>query len=123
MSYGATNQYEPFCYFLLRDPLPVTQQIKPGVFEVDSVWLDETTVGVDQPVKVAAAVGVGFGDRTPIAYQFHIRLKTPDQANVTLVCSGAFEMPLMAAPIRLPELQEALGDYATVRVTAAPAGQ
>lgn len=128
-SYGGVNQYAPFCYFLLRDPLPDAQVIKPGVFEVDSVWLDQTSVSLELPVHVAG-VGIGIGgviggDRMPIAYQFHIRLKSTEQANATLVCSGAFEEPVTAAPIRLNELREALGDYATVRVqeTAPPAAR
>lgn len=116
-SYGGSNQYEPFCYFLVRDPLPVEQQIEPGTFVVDSVWLDETTVSIEYPVRLAAAFSIGGGgSRSPIAYQFHIALKAPDQQPVTLVCSGAFDMPITAAPIRLPEVRQALGDYAEVRV-------
>lgn len=123
MGYGGTDQYTPFCYFLLRDPLPTEQQIEPGVLVVDSVWLDETSLRSDQPVRVAA-MGFGFGgDRTPIAYQFHIRLKAPQRAPVTLVCSGAFDMAISAQPIRLPEVREALGDYAEVRVKAPATGQ
>jgi hypothetical protein len=57
-----------------------------------------------------------------MAYQFHLKLKSADQPNITLVCSGAFDMALTAAPIRLPELREALGDYADVRVKTEPAG-
>jgi hypothetical protein len=57
-----------------------------------------------------------------MAYQFHLKLKSADQPNITLVCSGAFDMALTAAPIRLPELREALGDYAEVRVKEGPAG-
>ncbi|MGW8311094.1 MAG: hypothetical protein ACWGNB_08515 [Thiogranum sp.] len=124
-SYGSTNQYAPFCYFLLLNPLPTAQQIMPGLLIVESVWLDETSVRREQPVRVASAfVGVGAfgGDRTPIAYQFHMKLKSADQRNITLVCSGAFDMALTAAPIRLPELREALGDYADVRVKAGSAG-
>ena len=118
-SYGGSNQYEPFCYFLLRDPLPAEQQIKPGTFVVHSVWLDETTVSIEYPVKLAAAFSIGGGgSRSPIAYQFHMALKAADQQDVTLVCSGAFDMPITAAPIRLPELRQALGDYAEVRVKA-----
>ena len=60
----------------------------------------------------------GGGSRSPIAYQFHMALKAAGQQDVTLVCSGAFDMPLTAAPIRLPELRQALGDYAEVRVKA-----
>lgn len=122
VSYGGSNQYEPFCYFLVRDPLPAEQQIKPGTFVVHSVWLDETTVSVEYPVRLAVAFSIGGGgSRSPIAYQFHIALKAADQQDVTLVCSGAFDMPITAAPIRLPEVRQALGDYAEVRVkTVAP---
>jgi len=118
MTYGSTDQYAPFCYFLLRDPLPTEQQIQPGVWVVESVWLDEAAVNLERPVKLAA-LGLGFGgDRTPIAYQFHMRLKSSQPAPVTLVCSGAFDSALSAQPIRLPELREALGDYAELRVQA-----
>ena len=123
MSYGSTDQYTPFCYFLLRDPLPSEQQITPGILVVDSVWLDETSVSLEQPVKLAG-VGLGLGgDQLPIAYQFHIRLKSENQAPVTLVCSGAFDMALTAQPIRLPEVREALGDYAEVRVKTSVSDQ
>jgi hypothetical protein len=55
MSYGSTNQYAPFCYFLLRDPLPAEQQIKPGVLVVDSVWLDEAWVGLEWGRRLGVA--------------------------------------------------------------------
>ena len=117
VSYAESNQYAPFCYFRLRDPMPAAQSIKPGGFVVQSVWLDETTVRAESPVNVAALFPVGDG-RGPIAYQFHIKLKAADQQAVTLVCSGAFDDPASAAPIRLPELRQALGGYAEVRVKA-----
>ncbi len=123
-SYGGSNQYEPFCYFLVKDPLPAEQQINPGTFVVHSVWLDETTVSVEYPVRLAATFSIGTGGgRSPIAYQFHIALKSADQQDVTLVCSGAFDMPISAAPIRLPEVRQALGDYAEVRVKAVASPQ
>jgi len=123
MSYGSTDQYAPFCYFLLRDPLPAEQQIKPGVLVVDSVWLDETSVNSEWPVKVAAA-GLALGSsRSAMAYQFYISLRSQQQAPVTLVCSGAFESAAEAQPIRLPQVREALGDYAEVRVKAPETGQ
>ena len=127
-SYGSSNQFEPFCYFLVKDPMPARQQIKPGTFVVQSVWMDETTVSLEYPVRLVASVfmsmGGGGGSRSPIAYQFHIALKADDQQDVILICSGAYDMPDQAAPIRLPELRQALGDYAEVRVkTAAPPPQ
>jgi hypothetical protein len=117
-TYGGSNQYVPFCYFRLRDPLPAEQHVRPGVFLVDSVWLDETSVMLARPTRVVSAVlgfGGGYGWST-MAYQFHIALKSDEQPGIKLVCSGAFDSPAAAVPIRLPEVREALGEYASVRV-------
>ncbi|MGW8311385.1 MAG: hypothetical protein ACWGNB_10025 [Thiogranum sp.] len=114
-TYSGIDQYAPFCYFLLRDPLPVEQRIEPGRLTVASVWLDETEVSREQPVRVAGMWPAG-GGRGPIAFQFHIHLTSPRATGFTLVCSGAFDAPALAEPIRLPELREALGDYAQVTV-------
>ncbi len=115
-SYGGTNQYAPFCYFRLRDPLPVEQKVKPRVFIVQSVWLDETSVGLERPTRVASAI-LGFGEGwSTMAYQFHMTLVSEEQPGIKLVCSGAFDSPAAAVPIRLPEVREALGDYVVVRV-------
>ena len=122
-SYGGTNQYARFCYFRLRDPLPAEQHVKPGMFTVDSVWLDETTVGLERPIRVASALLVFAEGWSTMAYQFHMPLASDDQSGVKLVCSGAFDNPAVAAPIRLPEVREALGDYAIVRVPATAPGQ
>ncbi|GMQ89375.1 MAG: hypothetical protein BMS9Abin09_0853 [Gammaproteobacteria bacterium] len=123
MSYDSTDQYAPFCYFLLRDPLPAEQQIKPGILVVDSVWLDETSVSFERPVRVAAVGMVAGSSYSPIAYQFHISLRSQQQVPVMLVCSGAFNSPSSAQPIRLPQVREVLGDYAEVRVKAPATGQ
>ena len=128
-SYGGADQYAPFCYFVMREPLPVSQTIRTGVLQIEHVWLNETDVRLGRPVRVAGIGGVagfgGFGGRMPIAHQFHIRLKSSEQPDVRLlVCSGAFDSPRLATPIRLPEMREALGTYAEVRVSAAePAAQ
>jgi hypothetical protein len=114
-NYSEIDQYAPFCYFLLRGPLPGAQRIEPGRLTVASVWLDETAVSLEQPVRVAGLLLAGDG-RGPIAFQFHIQLTSKTQTDFTLVCSGAFDAPALAVPIRLPELRDALGDYARVTV-------
>lgn len=121
--YGGTNQYVPFCYFLLRDPLPAEQRISPGVLVVEKVWLDQTTVSLDLPSRLASALSFGWGNQSPIAWQFHVVLSAADRPRITLVASGAFDGPATAAPIRLAELREALGSYAEVRVGATPKAQ
>jgi hypothetical protein len=115
--YAGSDQYAPFCYFLLRDPLPVEQVISPGVLTVEKVWLNQTSVALDAPVRLASALSFGGGNQSVMAWQFHITLQTASQARMILVCSGAFDVPATAEPIRLPEVREALGDYAEVRVT------
>jgi hypothetical protein len=116
--YAGSDQYAPFCYFLLRDPMPVEQVIRPGVLTVVKAWLNQTTVALDVPVRLASALLPGGGDQPMMAWQFHITLQAIDGARVILVCSGAFDGPAWAEPIRLPEVREALGSYAEVRVTS-----
>lgn len=117
--YAGIDQYTPFCYFLLREPLPQAQRIEPGVWQIESQWLDETTVSLENPLRVAGlwlSVGAGTG-RTPIAYQFHYRLgASPGREAMKLVCSGGFDDPGLAEPIRLAQIHQALGGYAEVRV-------
>jgi hypothetical protein len=116
--YGGSDQYAPFCYFLLRDPMPAEQVIGPGVLTVEKAWLNQTTVALDSPIRLVSALSLGGGNQSVMAWQFHITLKAADEGRVILVCSGAFDGPGRAEPIRLPEVREALGSYAEVRVTA-----
>ena len=122
MSYASVDQYAPFCYFLMDEPLPVSQKIRPGIFRVARVSLIETEVRRSLPVRLAYR---GFfaddGGRGPIAFESYMILTSVDQGDVrALVCSGAFDSPLEARPIRLPELQQALGESVTVRANPAP---
>lgn len=120
--YGGFDQYAPFCYFLLRDPMPAEQIIQPGVLVVEKAWLNQTTTSLELPVRVASALFAGAGQPL-MAWQFHITLRAADDSRLTLVCSGAFDGPAGAEPIRLPEVREALGQYAGIRVKETPAGR
>lgn len=121
-SYASMNQYEPFCYFLMDQPMPVVQKIHPGVFRVKKVSLIETQVRRSLPVRlVAFGLFADDGGRSLIAFQSYMTLTAQHQDNVrALVCSGAFDTPPEARPIRLPELQRALGESIRVRATPAP---
>jgi len=116
--YGGANQYQPFCYLRLRDPMPVAQRIEPEVMTVESVWLDTTTVSIEQPLHLASTMLAFGGDRSPVAYQFRISLKSGLSPGIRLVCSGAFDVPVFARPIRPDEMRVVLGDYISVRVMA-----
>jgi hypothetical protein len=125
LGYGAMNQYAPFCYFLMREPLPVVQTIRPGRLRVESVSLNETEVNRVVPARMAAlAVSAGGDGRGVIAMQSYMRVRAEGQPDVyALVCSGAFAAPAEAKPIRLNELRQALGPLADVRVAAASPAQ
>lgn len=119
MTYAATDQYAPFCFLLMRQPLPVAQTIAPGTFLVEKVYLLETDVSRELPLSVATN---GFlahdGRRGLLAFQVHVKLFAAAQPDVdALVCSGAFAAPAEAEPIRLPELQRVLGAFGVLRAT------
>ncbi len=124
MGYGAIDQYAPFCYLLMREPLPVVQRIGPGILRVESVSLNETEVSRPRPLWLAAAglFADSNGDgRGVIAYQSYMRIAADGQPDIyALVCSGAFAAPMEAQPMRLAELRQAFGDLAEIRVRASP---
>ncbi len=119
-TYGGTDQYAPFCYFLLRDPSPTERQVPPGSFDVEAVRLEQTDVSLQTPVRVAANLGVSAVGVLMAAWQFHIRLSAAGRPDMTLVCSGAFDTPARMAPIGLSQMRQALGDYAAIRVAPRP---
>ncbi|MGD8617221.1 MAG: hypothetical protein PVI91_16410 [Gammaproteobacteria bacterium] len=119
LGYAAMDQYAPFCYFLMREPLPMVQTIRPGMLRIESVSLNETEVRRALPARVAALMlfaGADGDGRGVIAMQSYMRVASAEQPDVyALVCSGAFAAPAEAKPIRLHELREVLGPLADVR--------
>jgi hypothetical protein len=120
--YGTIDQYQPFCYFLMREPSPVARDIQPATFGVRSVVLFEQDVRLATPLRVAQRGVIGFSDGPGvIAFETHMRLDVPEKADPgRLVCSGAFAPPVEAAPIRLAEMRLALGSWVVVRVPGSP---
>jgi hypothetical protein len=120
LGYAAMDQYAPYCYFLMRQPLPTVQTIRPGVLRVESVSLNETEVRRTLPSRLAALTLFAGGDgRGVVAMESYMRLAAAEQPGVyALVCSGGFAAPAEAEPMRLHELREALGPLAAVRPAA-----
>ena len=117
--YAGLDQYRPFCYFLMRNPAPTAREIAPAVFRVRAVELREQDVRLPVPLRLAHRAGLGVGSDGPgvIAFETHMLLDgAPPQGPERLVCSGAFAPPLEAAPIRLDEMREVLGERVRVRV-------
>lgn len=117
MGYAVLDQYAPFCYFLMREPLPVQQTILPGLLRVQSVSMKETEVRRASPYKLAALRLVADSDgRGVIALQSHMRVAAFGQPDVyALVCSGAFAAPMEAKLVRLHELREVFGALVEIR--------
>ena len=121
-SYVDIDQYQPFCYFLMREPAPLARDIRPARFTVQSVMLREQDVRLPTPVRVAQW-GVAEASDGPgvIAFETHMLLGVGDQAGPErLVCSGAFAPPFEATPIRLAEMRQALGAWVVVRLPGTP---
>ena len=120
-AYVATDQYSPFCYFVMRQPLPVVQIIRPGVFTVESVSQIETEVRRVLPLMLVSRTAFLGADVGPIALQSHMIVAAEEQPDVrAIVCSGAFDAPLRAQPIRLDEMRAVLRGVAEIRATAMP---
>lgn len=117
--YGEIDQYQPFCFFLMRDPAPLGRDIQPAVFVVRSVNLREQDVRIATPVRLAYQ-GLSWNSDGPgvIAFETHMLLNTTDDQSSPerLVCSGAFAPPAEATPIRLAQMRQALGSRVVVRV-------
>ena len=120
--YADIDQYQPFCYFLMRGPAPLARDIRPTQFTVRSVVLREQDVRLVTPVRVAQWGSVGISDGLGvIALETHMLLDAPDQEGPErLVCSGAFAPPFEAAPIRLEEMRQVLGARVVVRPVHSP---
>lgn len=115
--YADIDQYQPFCYFLMQAPSPLSREIQPGVFRIVSIELREQDVRLATPLRLAYRGFLGSSDGPGvIAFETHMRLNVPDQSDPErLVCSGAFAAPGEAAPIRLAEMRQALGSWVIVR--------
>jgi hypothetical protein len=118
LRYVDIDQYQPFCYFLMREPSPLAREIRPAVFRVLSIEFLEQDVRLATPLRLAH-VGIAATSDDPgvIAYETHMLLDVSGQSGPErLVCSGAFAAPSEAAPIRLAEMRQALGSWVIVRV-------
>jgi len=120
--YSNVDQYQPFCYFLMREPSPVARDIPSATFTIRSVELLEQDVRLATPLRVAYLGAFGNSDGPGvIAFETHMWLDVANRsAPERLVCSGAFAPPSEAAPIRLAEMRQALGAWVIVRVPGSP---
>lgn len=117
VGYAALDQYAPFCYFLMREPLPAGQAIRPGPLRVESVAMQETDVSRPVVRRLAALAPLANGDgRGVIALQSYMRVAAAGQPDVyALVCSGAFAAPMEARLARRDELREVFGSLVEIR--------
>lgn len=114
--YTEINQYEPFCFFRMRETAPVQQTVPAGTYTVTAVARDETEVVRLVPILVASdrllADGGGYG---PTTYQLFMTLKFNDgQTGLRdLVCMGGFAAPYATKPVTMEAILSALGELAS----------
>jgi len=122
----AASEYSPHCELTVRNLVDKPQTIRPDRFIVTSVSADTVYVVTSGNVVVAVNVDIqlssggdggdsgGDGEgRQMKAYIFYLHSdRQPDV--LSLVCGGAFEIPARAARPSLQQIEQALGDYATL---------
>jgi hypothetical protein len=111
VSYSGVNQYYPFCYVELRRPTASSQEIKPGRFRVVQARQNMESVVQARPLQLAGVQIAGGGFVSDQTYLLALVLDSTEQPEVArLVCAGGFDVPALARPPTLEQINQALGD-------------
>ena len=118
---GGLDEYRPHCGFEVRHLSDQSQTIQPDQFVVSRVQNLIEEVVMLQPVQVAALgeTTIGFQDYSPsdIFRGYHFWLRSGTQPDVIrMTCRGALAPPWDAIPPSYQEMNDTLGEYATLRL-------
>ena len=121
------NEFRPHCELTVRNLVDQPQTVYSDRFLVTHVSTDTEQVATAGNVVVAVNVDIqlssgGGGDsggdgpgRLMKTYIFQLHSdRQPDV--MSLVCGGAFDIPAWATRPSLQQIEDALGDYATLRL-------
>ena len=114
------NEFQPHCQLEVNTILEQTRDLEVDVFAVTSVATRSDQVVMAPPAVQVAVLG-GFGlwgageSRRMYVYVFGLRSdRQPDVRSLN--CGGAFDVPMLAELPTLQEVQEALGEFGTLRL-------
>lgn len=111
---GVINEGLPWCYFRVRDPVPVDHKEGPGRYTVVRTRRDRRDIASTTPVQVAASGG-GLESPQTLAWVMDVRPELPSEV-IRIVCGGAFDDPARAKTPSLRQIRLALGSIASLKL-------
>jgi hypothetical protein len=117
----AASEFEPHCELEVRKIREAPQTVPAGSYRIGTVRGDIHYVRHLHNKLMLAALGdmtlASDSSSEWYMYAYHMTLLSElHQAAPTLICGGAFNYPFYADYPGMQEIQEALGDYATLRL-------
>ena len=116
---GVGGEYAPHCELEVRPVLEEAQYVHAGVFEIRGIrGLTHYVRRPHKNIQLAAAAGFQLlaedsGEWIMLAY--HFTLHSDEQPDVLrLICGGAYNFPFYARYPSLEDIQQALGDVASL---------
>jgi hypothetical protein len=118
---GIGGEYAPHCELEVRQVLEEAQYVRAGVFEITGIRGE--THYVQRPLKnIQLTAAVGFqllaeDSADWIMQAYHFTLHSDEQPDVLrLICGGAYDFPFYARYPSLEDIQQALGDVASLEL-------
>ncbi len=114
------ENYRPYCVIEVRNRLAATQTIKPDIFTITRVFLDEGFVSLFPKLaslNMTASYPVlylGTSGLTAVVYITEIYLKSDTQPDVVKLACKQWDDPMMGAHLTLQEIKLALGELITI---------
>ncbi|NNG12523.1 MAG: hypothetical protein HKM88_04665 [Halobacteria archaeon] len=117
----AASEFEPHCELEVRKIREEPQSVPAGSYRIGKVRGDIHYVRHPQNKLMLAALGdmtlASDSSSEWYMYAYHMTLHSElHQEAPILICGGAFNYPFYADYPGMQEIQEALGDYATLRL-------
>ena len=118
---GIGGEYAPHCELEVRQVLEEAQYVRAGVFEIREIRGE--THYVQRPrknIQLAAAADfqlLAEDSAEWIMLAYHFTLHSDEHADVLrLICGGAYDFPFFARYPSLEDIQQALGDVASLEL-------
>ncbi|MFV1992574.1 MAG: hypothetical protein ACC635_01605 [Acidiferrobacterales bacterium] len=114
------ENYRPYCVIEVRNRLAATQTIKPDIFTITRVFLNEEFVSLLPKIAsltmTASYPGLylGAGGVTAVSYVTEIYLESDTQPDVVRLSCKQWDDPMVGGHLTLQEIKLALGELITI---------
>ena len=114
------ENYRPYCVIRVRNRLATTQTIKPDIFKITRVFLNEELVSLFPKIaSLTMTAGypgfyLGSGGYTAVVYVTEIYLQSSAQPDVISLDCKQWDDPALGAHLTMQEITLALGELITI---------